>query len=247
MLCRVCQGINSLSHLVTLWFNFWPQISLCSEFVQRQDPQMWFWWWSEGKCLVPHCLLQFFSKVSKHYPPSHHAAVNWDCLKRFSGYGIIYRVWRVIMPQMHFELKLLIFLYIHLLSIWFSVSVRISCRLQFFLQAIYLLSVNWSSLVSQASQETISLLFLLCLPFLLLTLNVHSAPELHNCPLLIHCTFCLFFHQPCSLVFGPSSSSEGKTCSSARREECFCAAETRADKAHLLAEHCRPFFGKTYR
>lgn len=126
------------------------------------------------------------------------------------------------MPQMHFELKLLIFLYTHLLSIWFSDSVWISWRLQFFLQAIYLLSVSWSSLVSQASQKTISLLFFLCLPFPLLALNVHLAPELHNCTLLIHCTFCLFCHQTCflwcldlpaHLGVKPAAQPEGKSVS----------------------------------
>lgn len=157
------------------------------------------WWWSEGKCLVPHCLVQFLSKVSKHYPPSHQATVNWDCLE-----SQIFRIWNRLWSLNSNNASNALWAQAFDISVYpFVIHLIFRFSIDFLqhtiLQAIYLLSINWSSSVSQASQKIISLLFLLSLPFLLLTLNGHSVIELHNCTFLIHCTFFLFCHQACSL------------------------------------------------
>lgn len=97
------------------------------------------------------------------------------------------------------------FLYIHLSAIFLS-DFQIQCGFpadyNSSSQVIYLLSINWSSLVPQASQKAVLLCFpLLCLLFLLLTLTGYWLPQLNNCVFLIHCTFCLFYHQTCSPWF----------------------------------------------
>lgn len=143
--------------------------------------------------LVPHCLVQFLSTVSRRCPPSHHTTVNYGCpesqvsrswnhLWSLNTNDALAALW-----ARAFDISVCPFVSTVFLLIWFSDSLWISCRLHFFLSSH--LSIECQLIifsVSGKSENSISLLFP---PVLAIRLNSHTIAQIHSCIFPIHCTF----------------------------------------------------------